>query len=304
MAVGLAVIGLLGSVLIVPGLIIVIAAAVSASRAERDPTGRRPEAIYLSATTFVALYLTLFGTLGVVVSLTSLIDDAPRSSLQAVTAPVAPSGPDYLGGRQLVVGNATAPTVVPFRRALPYPTTTLFGPPGFGGAVTPLTGPRHPIGDRAVTGAVGSGLVALAGALVLWFHGRRLWRLLDDAEVRHTAAGRPIGTYLYAAAFLAVFIAALAAASALWGVYRLVAPGVSGSGSGRAGGARELVDSAYLAAAAGAIFLTHWRTATRTRLTLRTAPSGPPPPGPSAGGGPGQPDAEPPLPETPGRADP
>ena len=299
MAVGLAVIGLLGSLLIVPGLIIVIAAAVSASRTERDPTGRRPETIYLSATTFVALYLTLFGTLGVVVSLTSLIDDAPRSSLQAVTAPVAPGGPGYLAGRQLVVGNATAPTVVPFRRALPYPTTTLFGSPGFGGAVTPLTGPRHPIGDRAVTGAVGSGLVALAGAVVLWFHGRRLWRLLDDAEVRHTAAGRPLGTYLYAAAFLAVFIAALAAASALWGVYRVVAPGVSGSASGRAGGARELIDSAYLAAAAGAIFLTHWRTAVRTRLALRT-----PPPGPSAGGGPGQPDAAPPLPETPGRADP
>lgn len=85
--------------------------------------------------------------------------------------------------------------------------------------------------------------------------------MLREEDSCRGGTGRTLATYLHATSFVAAFIAALAGASALYGVYRLIAPGGALT-SGRSAGLRQLIDSAYLAVAAGAIFLTHRRAAT------------------------------------------
>lgn len=253
MAVGLAVAAVVAGVLLIPGLVIVIAAGVAAGRADPDDSGRRGRAVYLGVTSFVALFVALFASFGIVVSLTMLI--GPDNTGSAAFGSGS-SGFTFSSGSagRVAVGGQSAPASTL--------TTDASGNviPGGGSQVlrsVPLggSGPRN---NQVTSAALGAGLIGLAAGVVLFLHLPRLWSMLGEEESRRGGAGRTLATYLHATSFLSVFIAALAGASALYGVYRLIAPGVALT-SGRSEGLRQLIDSAYLAMAAGAIFVTHRR---------------------------------------------
>ncbi|HET6965169.1 MAG TPA: hypothetical protein VFH58_10390 [Acidimicrobiales bacterium] len=257
MAAGFIAAAVVAGILLVPGLVIVIAAGVSAGRGDPDDSGRRGRAVYLGTTSFVALFVALFASFGIVVSLTMLIgpdNSAPSAFSSGSPGQVFSSSAGGNAGRFTVGGNP--PETL---------TTTASGTvvPGMGSGMlraVPLTG-GGPRNNQVISAALGAGLIGLAAGVVLFLHLPRLWAMLGEEDSRRSGTGRTLATYLHATSFLSVFIAALAAASALYGVYRLVAPGVALT-SGHSEGLRQLIDSAYLAVAAGVIFMTHRRAAT------------------------------------------
>lgn len=263
---------------LVVGLLIVVAGGLWGGVYE-DPWGRRNRALFLGAAAFASLYLTLFAGFGVVTSLTSLLVPRPP-----VVRPGAAPGPSPFV--RASAGAAPAASGALASPAVPEPVRIVRTGPASGAphAVAPLRRAASR-GDVVTSHALAAGLVALAGAVVFVFTGRRLRGELARTDVRGSPAARPLLTYLYGAAYVALFIAALAAASTLYGVFRVIAPGVSLTGS-RALGGRRLIDSAYLAMAAGAIFVGHWRAAHRWTQPppAAGAPGVAPAPGPAPEG--------------------
>lgn len=254
MAAGFAVAAVVAGVLLIPGLVIVIAAGVAAGRGDPDDSGRRGRAVYLGVTSFVALFVALFASFGIVVSLSMLIgpDNSATTAFGSGSGQVFGSsgGPGQAmareGGSSSTLTTDSSGTVVPDNGSPLLRSVPLGG-----------SGPRN---NEVTSAALGSGLIGLAAGVVLFLHLPRLWSMLGDDDARRGGAGRTLATYLHATSFLSVFISALAGASALYGVYRLIAPGVALT-PGRSEGIRQLIDSAYLAVAAGVIFVTHRRPA-------------------------------------------
>ena len=234
-----AVLLVLAGLAVAAGLVILVLATAVGGRGEADPSGRRGEAVYLGVTSFVSLYLAIFASSGVVAALTSLIGPDRRAVrvFQAVPAPLAP-----------VPGLFRSPLRI--------------------GRPLIVASPSH--NDMVISLALAAGLVALAALAVLLVHRPRLTTMLRDQSLRATPAGRSLMTYLHVSSFVGVFLAALAGAAALYGVYRVIAPGISGSG-GRAAGTQELIDSAYLTLAGGWVFLRYNRMA---RELTEPAPGG------------------------------
>ena len=249
MAVGFIVAAAAAGILLIPGLVIVIAAGVAAGRGDPDDSGRRGRAVYLGVTSFVALFVALFASFGIVVSLTMLI--GPDNT-----------GPSPMGSGSSGLGFGSYSSSAQARSGssgpiFTVPSTMTTVNPGSVFQAIPHTGSRN---NEVVSGALGAGLVGLAAGVVLFLHLPRLWEMLGDEESRRGGVGRTLSTYLNATSFLSVFIAALAGASALYGLYRLIAPGVALT-SGRSSGTRQLIDSAYLTVTGALIFLVHRRTA-------------------------------------------
>lgn len=219
-------------------LILVLVAALG--RGEPDPEGRRGEGIYLGAVAFVAMYMAIFATFGVVTSLASLLSPRPSatSSFSSSSSGVSASTPVTLGASTPLSSSAPGLT---FRQDSPQ-----------SGLFQAVSGPSRT--DEATTGAVASGLVALGALGVLAFHRRRLQEALSERG--HGLLARVMMTYRRLVSFVGVFIVALAGAVALFGVYRLIAPGMSGS-SGRSGGLEELIDAGYLALVSAGVVLLH-----------------------------------------------
>jgi ABC-type nickel/cobalt efflux system permease component RcnA len=72
--------------------------------------------------------------------------------------------------------------------------------------------------------------------------------------------------YLYAVCFVAVLVTLIAGALAIFGIVRIVAPGVTGFSSAsaeRTQGIVQLVSTGVLAIAAYGLFRIHWRRAYR-----------------------------------------
>ncbi|MGH9017236.1 MAG: hypothetical protein ACRDY1_05765 [Acidimicrobiales bacterium] len=80
----------------VAAVLAVFVVIVVANRAEPDPSGRRPLAVYLFAVSFFSLFVTLFGTFAIVLGLVQLIG----------------SHPDVVGAGRHPVGDSVARTVV------------------------------------------------------------------------------------------------------------------------------------------------------------------------------------------------
>jgi hypothetical protein len=118
--------------------------------------------------------------------------------------------------------------------------------------------------DQIARDAVQAGLVAVVALGVLAFHLRRRRELVVSADFTGTAAWRVDRAYLYAVCFTAVLIFLFASAIALYAVFRVIAPDVTGSGDSaleRQLGLQQLVTLGFLAAVAGAIFWWSWRGA-------------------------------------------
>ena len=223
------------------GIVLVLVAALG--RTEHDPEGRRGEGVYLGAVAFVAVYMALFATFGVVASLTSLIGHRPG----AVSVFSSSSSGGYLSSSPMVEQSAPLTSIT---RSAPGQLFNQIASQN--GITAAVRGPSRT--DEATTGALASGLVAIGALGVLAYHRRRLTEAL--AEQGSGLIARTMATYRRLVSFVGVFIVALAGAVALFGVYRLVAPGMSGS-SGRSGGAEELIDAGFLSLASAWLVALH-----------------------------------------------
>lgn len=118
--------------------------------------------------------------------------------------------------------------------------------------------------DAAVRGAVQAGLIVGAAVVVLVFHARRRRELqADDVFERGGPAWRIDRAYLYAVCFVAVLVALFALGVGAYGVFRTLAPGVTGVFTPRhlerQEGVAQLISLAWLGLAALYVFLRAWR---------------------------------------------
>lgn len=136
-------------------------------------------------------------------------------------------------------------------------------------------GPSRESDDAIWRGAVQLGLLTVASAGVLVFHRRRRRELLAAPGFAESDASRVDRAYLYVACFLAVFLVLFAAYSAVYGLFRTIAPGVTAfhGGSGeRERGIAQLISFAALAIGALAVFVLHWRETPKRTIVSPTPP--------------------------------
>ena len=88
----------------ISGVVIVLVILVVSNRAEPDNLGRRPLAVYFFGVSFIATFLTLFGTFAIVLGLVQLIGSHP--------VPVYPAFPSIQSGPIHPIGDAVARVVV------------------------------------------------------------------------------------------------------------------------------------------------------------------------------------------------
>ncbi|MBA3653908.1 MAG: hypothetical protein H0W70_06910 [Actinobacteria bacterium] len=252
-----------GAGLVPLGLLILLIVAVTGGRHEPDPAGERPAALYYAGVMFIALFTLLFAVFTVVASLLNLTTDEGGSvSGFSVSRTTTASASSYNSS-----GNEVS--VPPPPPGAPPPTATLR--PQFGG-----NGDYE--NNRDYANALRGGVIALAAAALYAFHDRRRRRC-----VLGSVGQRVSKTYLYTVSLVSVVIALIATVTALYAVVKVIAPGVTSAGSrGHAG--VELGQTAFLAVAAGALFLLHLRAAEPDQRDvvgiIPPEPPGPPPPVP------------------------
>ena len=224
--------------------------ALAITRREPDPTGRGIYSIYVFFVIFLALFVALFASTAMLTQLVKLIQDAPQASPFPGLDGMMGGG---LGGVLTQFGPALDPSAWYWRSLL-----------------------------QALT-------VALAAAGVLWFHARRAAELLGDLTTRTDATTRAYRYYLHATLLVAVLTLLFSSASAVYGLIRVIDPGLTATASDaaeRREGVQQLVAGGYLALASWAIFMFHWRRREeddrpavgneRTGVPPITAPTTPP----------------------------
>lgn len=260
--------------IVVIGLIVMAIGAFSSDRREPDPTGRRPYAVYLFSVVFITLFIVLFSGISMVSSIVRIA--LPENDVYS-------QGFTY-GGSSAGFGEKVAPVpaVAPYgpgpNQPSPFETLRPIVVPQPGQEIPPNEVPlqRYNPDDERIRSAVQAGLVAIAAGLALLFHARRADELVHDPAFAEGPARRTYHVYLYAVCFVAILTTLVAGAVAVYGLFRIIAPGTSGFGPHsveRNEGIHQLVTSGALALVAGAIFLFHWR-----RVPGRAAPISEAPP--------------------------
>lgn len=209
-------------------LLVAIVLVLVAGRNDSDLTNTRTQARYLGAIVLLSLFLGLFGAFGVVRGLTDLIVDKRAAAAE---------GPD-------------GQTEIPGIPDLGIPTL-----PTFGSADLPND-------DADYRLAVQSALLAASAIGVLVFHDRRARRLVPPGEIDDSATGRVARAAVYGACFVAALVVLIAAAKAGYGLFRVIAPDVTGAGSDdaeRQRGIAELLSYAFLAGGGALVFHRAWR---------------------------------------------
>jgi hypothetical protein len=267
-------------IFITAAVIVAVAAVLVAGRRREDPRGLRPAARYLSAICVLTMFVSLYAAFGTTQALTDLVVDHTlrrRDTRAEQNAELNSSDSGFSfstgGGVFLPIGTA----IFDFS--------------------------DEPNNDSNFAAAMASGLVAITAAGVFIFHARWRRRLAaadevplagsdaagdsdpDDAVVRVSRA------YHYGVCFVSAITVAVGAASAAFGIFEIVAPGVAVGGNGKVGravGVSELASFGALAIVALLIFRSSWRRAGRvdfSRLRAALSPSAGPAP---AEAGPGE----------------
>ena len=195
-------------VLIPTGLLLGLL-VVFALRAEPDEADGRASALYLAMATFVALFTALAAVVTLSTSVVDLVagDDAVEGGWSAFPTQDDegfPMDESFEGGGRVS------------------------GSVDFFGGGDQLGG--RDADDRAIDGIVASLIVLLVSGAVLWFHQPRLERV-GAAHLAGTAAWRMRRAYRLTACFFSVLIVLVSASLALYGVWSVAAPGVSGAGA-------------------------------------------------------------------------
>jgi hypothetical protein len=210
----------------VPVLVAVILVLVAARR-DDDAAHTRTEARYLGAIVVVSLFVTLFATFGVVRGLSDLIVD--KQDVRSAVPEDVQDAIDNIPGLGSI--------------------------PGFSASEL-----RNDDADYRL--AVQSALLAVAAGLVFVFHDRRARRLVPPGEIDETATGRVARACVYGICFVAAIVVIVAAAKAGYGVFRVIAPDVTGAGRDdpeRQRGIAELLSYAFLTGGAAFVFHRAWR---------------------------------------------
>ena len=230
---------LLGLIPLVLLGLVVLGVLALAGRGEPDPTGGRTYAFYVFAVTFVSLFITLFALIGVVQAL--------------VRVPL----PDSRGEFPVPIGTGSAG----YGEELIAPAPGFETAPGF--AQTQSFDPDREWWRMAVQAA----LIAVAAGVVLRFHAARARELLTEPGVEASPAWRTYQAYVHAVCFVSILIALVAGAAATYGLFRVIAPGVTAQFSlptaERQGGIAQLVTGGLSALGAYAVFAYHWRRSAR-----------------------------------------
>ena len=235
---------LIGLFLTVAIVMAVIAAITG--RHLNDDGAWRPRAIYLSVAMLPILLVTAVAT---AVFLSAVV--------QLILGPETPVR-DALGG--LLGGNLGE-------------LTDAAGdlPSGLGGLLEGLAGGLGvERSDLLARQAVVSGLTAVAGAFLYWLH--LGWRraLLDEEGFASSAASRILQAFAYTVTFVFVVVFLVAAVRAGYGLFRVIAPGMSAGlefteSADRERGVAEFIAAGGLAIAAYWLATMHWTMATRLR---------------------------------------
>jgi hypothetical protein len=219
----------------VPLLVAVILILV-AGRKEDDAS--RTQARYLGTLIVALVFVTLFAFFGTVRSLSDLIVDKETAS--------AP-GPKLPGQLQDLLD-----------QVLPNGETKL----GFNSE-----GDRGPAvlgsDDADYRTAMQTGLLALAAGAVLVFHLRRAKNLTVSGRGAAASSGtvRVVRTAAYGACFVAALIVVASSVDAVYGVFKIAAPGVVGGGDAdavRQAGVSDIISFLFLTAGAVWVFLNGW----------------------------------------------
>jgi hypothetical protein len=206
---------------ILPIALLALVVALVIARREPDPSGRGIYGVYVFLVIFLSLYIAMFAFTASVTQIVKLIQNAPQTSPLAGLGGMV--GAD-LGG--VFTGPSFDPTAGYWRSLL-----------------------------EALT-------VGLAAAGVLWFHARRARELLGEPATRTEATARAYRYYLHATLLIAVLVLLFSSASAVYALIRVIGPGITATVSDaaeRREGVQQLVGGGFLALAAGAIFVFHWR---------------------------------------------
>lgn len=247
---------------VVPIGLVVLGIIVLASGREPDPSGRRPYAVYLCTVSFVAMFTVLFAGYALISTLVGLAIDADdeEQSLRSTPHQASvikaenPAGDPEVGG--------PGDEFMPPPGQYDYDDSEEFNfddPEEF-----MLEGDSE---DAAVRDSVASGLTLVATGLLLVFHRRKLSELRSTPGYEGSPAARVESAYMYATCFVAVIALAGAAATAVYGIFQIIAPGVASTyGEGaRKDGVTPLITSGALALATYAIAWKHWTRATELR---------------------------------------
>lgn len=121
--------------------------------------------------------------------------------------------------------------------------------------------------DAAVRGAVQAGLVVAAALIVLGFHARRRRELQRTDEYdRGAPPWRIDRAYLYTVCFVAILVALFALGVGAYGLFRVLAPGVTADELSRhlerQEGVAQLISLTWLGLAGLFVFLRAWREVT------------------------------------------
>lgn len=216
-------------------LIVAVILVLVAGRRDDDPGQTRTQARYLGAITLVSLFVALFAFFGVARALTDLIVDKDVSAT-ASSVPIPKELGDIL--KQLPNGSSI---------------------PGLGsGGDSGGVGTSNDADYRA---AMGTGLLLVAALGVFVFHERRARRLVPRDSFAEGGTARIARAALYGACFVAAIIALFAAAKGVYGIFRVIAPGITGHGADdveRQRGIAQLISFGALSVASVFIFLRAW----------------------------------------------
>jgi hypothetical protein len=208
---------------ILPIALLALVVALVIARREPDPTGRGIYAVYIFLVIFLSLFIVTFAATACVTQIVKLMQNAPQ------TSPLAGLGGMMGGG----LGGAF---------------------PGIAPSFDPTAGYWRSLLEALTVG--------LAAAGVLWFHARRAGELLGEPATRTEATARAYRYYLHATLLIAVLALLFSSASAVYALIRVIGPGLTATVSDaaeRREGVQQLVGGGFLALAAGAIFVFHWR---------------------------------------------
>lgn len=239
---------LLGLIPLVLLGLVVLGVLALAGRGDPDPTGGRTYAFYLFAVTFISLFITLFALIGVAQALVRIpLSDSGRE----FPVPIGPGSAVY--GEELI-----APA------------------PGFHGSEQGFRQLQSFDPDREWWRmAVQAALIAVAAGIVLRFHVAKARELLTEPGVEASPAWRTYQSYVHAVCLVSVLIVLVAGATGAYGLFRLIAPGVTAQFSSataeREGGIVQLVTGGLSALAAYAVFVYHWRRSARRSPQVPTA---------------------------------
>lgn len=130
-----------------------------------------------------------------------------------------------------------------------------------------IVGNNRPSDDAIWRGTVQAALLTAAATGVLMFHRGRRRAVRDRSDFAGSVAERVDAAYLYVACFIAAFLILAALTFGIYGLFRALAPGVTGVGNSdieRQRGVAQAISLVALAGGALMVFLVHWRDRSAT----------------------------------------